>query len=377
MQNNELDETNPITPNQSIGDADSPVLITSDDDLTETERKPGSRIRLITFIGILSLIIIVVISAWSGYSSGINARTAVEATQVASEVENQFNLGVQDLNEGQFLRARQRFEYVIELNPNYPGVTDRLAEVLLLINATATPSPMPTALPTITPDMRVLEESGEIEALFSQAEQQFLNDDWSGAIESLLQVRKKDSSYRMVQIDGMLFIVLRNLGIQKISQFGELEEGLYYLSLAQRFGPLDSEAQGLLTWTKLYITGASFWELDWSQAVHYFSQVAPQLPGLRDGSGWTAKERYRLALIGFADTLMLAGDPCQALENYQLSLSLAYDPDAEQSMLEALRQCEGTQQQSPGEEPPVDQPPLEPPSDLPDPGSTPDPYPSP
>jgi tetratricopeptide (TPR) repeat protein len=377
MQNNELDETNPITPNQSIGDADNPVLITSDDDLTETEKKPGSRIRLITFIGILSLIIIVVISAWSGYSSGINARTAVEATQVAIEVENQFNLGVQDLSEGQFLRARQRFEYVIELNPNYPGVTDRLAEVLLLINATATPSPMPTALPTITPDTRVLEESGEIEALFSQAEQQFLNDDWSGAIESLLQVRKKDSSYRMVQIDGMLFIALRNLGIQKISQFGELEEGLYYLSLAQRFGPLDSEAQGLLTWTKLYITGASFWELDWSQAVHYFSQVAPQLPGLRDGSGWTAKERYRLALIGFADTLMLAGDPCQALENYQLSLSLAYDPDAEQSMLEALRQCEGTQQQSPGEEPPVDQPPLEPPSDLPDPGSTPDPYPSP
>jgi len=264
---------------------------------------------------------------------------------------------------------------VIELNPNYPGVTDKLAEVLLLINATATPSPMPTALPTVTPDTRAIEESGEIESLFSQAEQQLLNEDWAGAIESLLQVRKKDSSYRMVQIDGMLFLALRNLGIQKISLLGELEEGVYYLALAERFGPLDSEAQGLLTWTKLYITGASFWELDWSQVVHYFSQVAPQMPGLRDGSGWTAKERYRLALIGFADTLMLAGDPCQALENYQLSLSLAYDPDAEQSMVEALRQCEGSQSQPGGEEPPADQPSLEPPSDLPDPGST--PYPSP
>lgn len=377
MQNQELDETIPTTPKKSMDDSGVPVFDSVGENLPEKPRKTGSRLRLITFVGILSLIIIALISAWSGYSSGINARTAVEATQVAIEAENQFELGLQDLNEGQFARARQRFEYVIEINPNYPGVTDKLAEVLLLINATATPSPMPTALPTVTPDTRAIEELGEIEALFSQAEQRFLNEDWAGAIETLLQVRKTDSSYRMVPIDGMLYLALRNLGIQKISQLGELEEGVYYLSLAERFGPLDSEAQGLLTWTKLYITGASFWELDWSQVVHYFSQVAPQLPGLRDGSGWTAKERYRLALIGFADTLMLAGDPCQALENYQLSLSLAYDPDAEQLMLEALRQCEGSKSQPAAEEPPSDQPPLEPPSDLPDPGSTPDPYPSP
>jgi len=353
----------------------TPIEPTEDSGLpSEKGEKQGSRWKLLTFAGIIGLFLIAVLSAAGGYRAGINLRKEAQSTQVAQEAATQYALGIQDMQNGQYSRAKQRFEYVIKLNPSFNGVTDSLAEVLLLMNATATPSPVPTATITPTPDTREIEE---IEALFGQAEQLFVNEDWDGTIDTLLRVRKMDPNYRTIQIDGMLFIALRNRGIYKIIQLADLEGGIYDLTLAERFGPLDTEAQGYLTWTKLYITGASFWELDWAQAVNYFSQVAPQFPGLRDGSGWTAKERYRLALKGYGDSLMRAGKPCQAAEQYQLSLSIAYDAEVEQSLNEALNDCQGGgKKKKPGNSQ-SGQPTEQPPSELPDPGQQPTAYPSP
>jgi hypothetical protein len=180
------------------------------------------------------------------------------------------------------------------------------------------------------------------------------NKDWSGAIDTLLKLRKSDPTYQLVQIDGMLFMALRNRGLQKISQQADLEGGLYDLSQAARFGPVDSEAQGYITWVSLYITGASFWELDWAKAVEYFSQVGPALPGLTDRSGMTAQERYRLALKGYGTTLATAGDFCGAADQFQLSLSIGADPEVEALLSEAYSACQGgAVEEQPSEQPVV------------------------
>jgi len=356
----DLGPSNKETPNL---DETAPTSLSAISEETEIEEvstgksKGGPRLGLFVLAGIAAIIIIAALSAWSGYNAGIDLRTEAQATQDAIIIDEQYVLAINEIEEGQYFRARQRLEYIIEHDPSYPGATDTLAEVLLLLNATATPSPVPTPTTTPVPDTG---QSDELEGLFSKAEQQLANNDWSGAIETMLLIRKLDPGFRMVAIDGMLFIALRNQGIDKINVQGELEEGVYNLSLAEQFGPLDSEAQGSLTWAKLYITGASFWELDWAQAVYYFSQVAPQLPSLRDGSGWTARERYRLALYNFGNSLVAAGDPCQALEQYELSLSLAYDEEVEQAMTEAAEQCYGGQQ----DEEPSDDGQLAPPGSL-------------
>lgn len=302
---------------------------------TSSDRR-SSRWGLMVIAGVLAIVLVALLSGWSGYNAGIDLRKEAQATQDASAIETQYDLALQEIEQGQYFRARQRLEYIIEHNPSYPGVTDKLAEVLLLLNATATPTIVPTATITPTPDTSQIEE---IERLYNQAQQQLANDEWNNAIETLLLMRKIDSGYEMVAVDGMLFIALRNRGIQKISIDGELEEGLYDLGLAAKFGPLDTEAEGYLTWAKLYVTGASFWELDWSQVIFYFSQVAPQYPSLRDGSGWTAKERYRLALFNFGNTLLGEGDPCQAAEQYELSLSLGYDAQVEEALNQANKEC--------------------------------------
>ncbi len=289
----------------------------------------------IAVVGILVLAGVAAASGFAGYNQGIALRTGAQATQVVATAKEQFELGVQDYAEGQYFRARQRFEYVIQLDPDYPGVTEKLAEVLLELNTTATPTTAPTPTLTPTPDLR------DVEQLFSDGQQYLANGEWTQAIETLLQLRKKDPGYHTVDLDGMLFIALRNRGWDKIVKEADLEGGIYDLNLASRFGPIDAEAQNMLTWASIYITGASFWELDWSQAVFYFSQVAPQLPGLRDGSGMTAAERYRKALIGYGDQLMVQEQYCDAREQYNLALSFGPDAAAEESNAEANERCEG------------------------------------
>ena len=87
---------------------------------------------LITTAGILALILIAAVSAFGGYRSGISIRQGAEATQVVQVVAEQYEMGVQDMQSGAYQRARQRFEYVIQLDPNYPGVTEKLADVLVM-----------------------------------------------------------------------------------------------------------------------------------------------------------------------------------------------------------------------------------------------------
>jgi len=299
-----------------------------------TRSKRWARV-LVPILGLLALLLIAAASAFGGYLSGINLRKDAEKTQVAQIAQEQYELGVQDMKTGDFARARQRFEYVIQLNPNYPGVTDKLAAVLLELNTTATPTLVPTPTVTPTPDLRSEQE------LFDQGKGYLQNSDWTNAIETLLMLRKTDSSFQAVEVDGMLFLALRNRGGDKILKGADLEGGIYDLTLASRFGPLDSEAQGLLNWTTMYITGASFWDIDWEQAIYYFSQVAPQLPYLTDGSGMTANERLRLALFEYGNQLAQDGAACRAGEQYQQSLAIAPDPQVQQAYDLALQACSG------------------------------------
>jgi tetratricopeptide (TPR) repeat protein len=290
---------------------------------------------IIPLLGLVGLLLIGLISAFGGYSSGLNLRRAAESTQVSQSADQQFQLGLQDMAEGNYFRARQRFEYVIQLAPEYPGATEKLAEALLYLNATATPTQAPTPTITPTPDTRANEE------LFSRAQQAILNSEWDQAVEALLALRGKDAAYRPVDIDGMLFLALRNRGRDRILKENNLESGIYDLTLASNFGPLDSEAEGLKSWTQLYITGASFWGIDWAQAVDYFSQVAPQMPNLMDGSKMTATERLRQALFEYGNFLAQQGQFCKALPLYEQSYAIAPDEQVQLAYEQAAKGCDG------------------------------------
>jgi tetratricopeptide (TPR) repeat protein len=274
-------------------------------------------------LSIFALLVIAAASAWGGYRAGINERLSSQAALVAQQVKEQYDLGVQDMQAQRYEVARQRFEYVIRLAPNYPGVTDKLAAVLLELNITATPTVVPTPTLTPTPDLRSVEE------LYTQSQQLLADKNWTEAIDTLLKLRKNDPNYQAVKVDSMLYVALRNRGVQKILNDADLEGGTYDLALAESFGPLDVEATNYRSWADLYVTGASFWEIDWQQAAYYFGQLLQVAPNLRDASNMTATERFRQATIKYGDTLAQNKDWCAAEEQYTIALNYGPDPSVQ------------------------------------------------
>jgi tetratricopeptide (TPR) repeat protein len=348
----------PVEPAPPVPPADHPPAI-----LPPPARragvKPAGRKGLPWFffpiLGLVILLAILLLSGFGGYAAGIGERKSAEKTQVSQVLQEQYQLALQDIQDGQYNRARQRFEYIIQLDPSYPGVTDKLAEVLLEISTTATPTLLPPATVVPTADSRDKQQQ------FDQAQKDLAAGDWTTALDDMLKLRKADPAFRTVEIDGMLFLALRNSGSDKILKSADLEGGIYDLTLAEKFGPLDSEAQGLLNWSSLYITGASFWDIDWEQVVNYFSQVAPQLPNLRDASGMTANERLRLGLFNYGNDLSTKGQYCKALDAYQQSLAIAPDAKVQAAADLAVKGCSGGEQPvttpKPGKKPkPTQQP---------------------
>lgn len=285
------------------------------------------------FVAVLLLALIAGGSAFAGYNSAISERERYQSTLVAGEAANQYILAQQDIALGNFDRARQRLEFIIELDPNYPDASSQLAYVLTLQRITATPTSAPVPTGTPTPDYRGRDD------LVAQAQSQLLGRDWTGAIDTLLLLRKNYPDYLAVKVDGMLFVALRNRGIDKISQMHDLEGGNYDLTLAERFGPLDAEARNWRDWADLYIRGASFWDVDWAQAVYYFSQLASAAPNIMDASGWSASSRYMDALLGYGDWFASHEQWCDAQAQYDTYMSYLASPQVEPTAVYAADQC--------------------------------------
>jgi hypothetical protein len=186
---------------------------------------------------------------------------------------------------------------------------------------------------TPTPDFSGLESA------FARAQQLVQAQDWPNALAALDVVRKMDPTYNAAQVDGMYYFSLRNQGYNLILNQGNLEGGIYYLTLAERFGPLDNNAAGLRDAARMYITGASFWELDWKQAVDYFSQVGAGWPSMYDGT-MTAGQRLYIASMRYGDELFDQQDFCGAYAQYQVAQSYGnLDDTAANHANQAFQTC--------------------------------------
>jgi hypothetical protein len=111
----------------------------------EISTRKGSRLWLLwACLSVLLLALIATGSGFAGYNSAIHERTDYKSTLVAGDAQAQFDLALQDMASGNYERARQRLEYVIQLNPGFPNAGDQLARVLVELRITATPTLAPT-----------------------------------------------------------------------------------------------------------------------------------------------------------------------------------------------------------------------------------------
>jgi hypothetical protein len=140
----------------------------------------------------------------------------------------------------------------------------------------------------------------------------------------------------------MLYSALRNRGLKRIKSEALLEEGLYDMSLAERFAPLDSEAEEYRGWARLYLQANSFFGVDWAEAVYYFAQVYVAAPYITND----VYLKYAVASNRYGDQLIVADDPCGAEELYYQSLLAWENPDLVPTATQAHHLCDKSKKPS-------------------------------
>lgn len=303
------------------------------------------------------ILVFAVVGGLAGYYRGLNDRQQTQLQAVRAQAQEQFDLGVEDLEAGRYEVARQRFEYVIRLDPSFPGAPERLAEALLVLNR-PTQRPTPDASPT--PNLAPIEE------LFDQARAALIAENWDTAIDTLLLLRQKDAGYQAVKVDSMMYLALRNRGVSRIANAGQLEEGIYDLALARQFGPLDRDAANWLSWAELYLRANTYMGVNWGQALSYFAQVYLVAPYLKND----AYIKYAISAQKYAEELVALGDPCAAEELFDESLLVWDNATIYPTATEARNLCRTATAPPPA--PPQDTPtPDGAPTETPTPSETP------
>lgn len=314
------ENTGNTQPNQPVQKEDTQPL-------KPVKKTPRWRSILISILGFLLLL---GLGAFGGFRKGLDDRLDARNSIINKQLTEQFQFALVDIEFGRYEAAKQRLEFIISNEPSYPGAQEKLTEVLV---KSSIPTLVPTATLTPTPDF-----SGA-ESAYSRAQQLILAQDWPGALGALDQIRKLDPTYKTAQVDGMYYFALRNYGHDLILKQGNLEGGIYELNLAERFGPLDNTSVGLRDGARMYITGASFWELDWSQAVAYFSQVGLGWPAMWDGT-MTSSQRYHVALMRYGDELFAQENYCGAYEQYEAAAAIGnLDNDAANHANQSYQLC--------------------------------------
>jgi hypothetical protein len=251
----------------------------------------------------------------------MNLRLQKETSQRIELATTQYVMAEQDQISGNLVMARQRLEYVLKIYPAYPGLADKLAQVMLQISlnkpqtaAQTTPEPAVTSVPT--KDTTVLSE------LFTQAQNQLTAADWPGLLGTVNKMRNIDPSYKPIQVDGMYYYALRYNGIAQIKA-GAFEVGMYYLAMAEQIAPLDendkSEVTSWQNWAKMYQIAGSWYGVNWQKSSDLFSALSQQVPYMVDINGVTTKQRYVNSMIGIGDNLMAVFDYCNAENQYKIA----------------------------------------------------------
>jgi hypothetical protein len=373
MQNPNFDETQP---NELPEIDEETSLDETQPHLTEIQRsddpgsKPGRFWKRWLITGLIVFISIISLAIFGGIQTGKNTRSLSSTLDADVQVIFQFEKGEQDLLNKNCDHAIQRFTFVVQKDPNFPGIVDKLAQASMCSNQTATPTIAPTPTLTPTPDLRSVEEQ------FTSAQTLFIEENWDVLLETLDSLRDNYPSYMTIEVDRLYYLGLRNRGVKRIIVDGNLEGGIFDLNrVEQDFGTLDIQADGYRTWARLYINGSSYWAVDWEQVVFYLNQLAPLAPNLWDGSYFTvdrlatAQVEYSYDLVNMGIYLLSVRGWCEAMDAFDYaSLYIQFDPTPAAEATRANYRCE------PPAPPPAatDSSSTEPPSVEPTPTATPE-----
>ncbi len=274
---------------------------------------------------IIFVILALALGVWSGYTRGVSRRVNAQKDNQLNIVVQQLTLAYDDIENNQLDIAKQRIEYILKIYPDFPGAQEMLVDIQMKLGLPTQAAPTlalpPTETPegpTPTPDLRGVEE------LFNATKVLVNEQKWAEAMVNILSLRERYYDYKTAQVDGLYYVSLRNDGINKIYS-GKLEQGIWELNEAAQIGALDNQAAGAITLANMYVTGASYWDNNWPEAIRIFDELRQTSPNLTDATGMSTAERYRVALYKQGALFAAQNDFCTAFDYYQRSLAVAPD----------------------------------------------------
>lgn len=294
------------------------------------------------WIGILGMLVIIAIGSGIGYKMAIDLRQREELNQRLVLATTQFELALNDEKSGDLDLARQRLEYILGIYPTYPGLDEKLKDVMLAIALTKGPLELTTPVPneTVTvpgPEVPTV-DTKNLSILLNQAQTQLSGKDWTGLLATVLNMRDIDPFYEAVKVDGLYYMALRNNGIAKVKE-GSLEVGLYYFSLAEQMAPIDNDAESYRVWARMYDNAGSYWQINMQQAAALYSELFALVPNLIDSSGITVRSRYAGALEGYGDYLQQTFMWCDAVLQFEAAMGIKSSEALNTKLTQAREFC--------------------------------------
>ncbi len=250
-----------------------------------------------------------------GVYTGLQDRKADEQAQANKFYQE----GLTNRTAGKLQLAKADFEYVLKINPNYPGAREQLTQISDLLTVKPTP--------TFAAEVNVTQQ------LYQTGVEDYNQKNWKKALEVLTQVRVIDPTYEKDQIAQMIYQAALTYGLELLKE-DRLEEAIAYLDQAAYLKPLPAEAESEAQYARMYITARDYWNVNWEKAIESFGELYKIGPGYRDTFA-----RYVEAYVQYGDERTRAGDPCAAQTQYEAALKLRPAADMQTKVDTAKEAC--------------------------------------
>lgn len=289
---------------------------------------------LVAFLSLLVALGIVLLAAYAGWNTGVQAAQSNATGTADIELREQCDLLRQNLEDANLELARSRIEWLRRVVP--------APDCLYMLAPTATAAylngqPRPTASPTQTtipvtattvPTVEVAvpatqaeneaERSYDLDALLAEALADLEARNYTAAIDTLEAIVSIDDSYERERVRGMLLEALSAQALALYRSF-KLSEAIVLTERAEVYGDI-----GELNFERYvadtYLIGQRSKTTNPAEAVRRFGEIYYQHnPNYMNGQ---VVGELQDALRYYADALLLQGEACQALEQYAAALAL-------------------------------------------------------
>jgi tetratricopeptide (TPR) repeat protein len=329
-------------PTPAVQDDTQPVVVYRPDVRVPIEEEAdvsgpgcGTWIFIMVVTGLLGLVIVGLAGA-VGWNNGLRlAEQNAQATQ-QSDIDRQVELMRTDLAGGNSSRFEIRHTFLKTQSPNLAVLAEleQTATVVYLTNqptmtstptetltAEATLAASPTVETTDEPVVISTEADGGIDLLdlLSSAQQSVNASDWEEAIETLDVIRSFDPLFEKSRVDSLMTTALnaRALALFRSGESG-LAEAIALANRVEQFGELSGDVSFERDVATLYLNAKTRINTsDYANSIRYLNDVIALSPNYLDAAALRLSQ-----YVAYGDALYAAGQPCQAVQQYEAAISL-------------------------------------------------------